>query len=119
MKGIDDSATTRVAIALEPAAGDAWPRGVAKMLRRAHRDGGLRLRGGPLMNFAATPIVMPDPFTGRARLYRSVEHRYQAMRATTAAEHDWVAEAPDPAEAKRRGHALVARPDWEQVREAR
>lgn len=35
--------------------------------------------------------------------YKSVEHAYQAAKATNVIEHDWVAEAPTPGEAKRRG----------------
>ena len=63
-----------------------------------------------LSNFYESPIVDNDiP-------YKTNEHYYQAMKAQDMDEHLWVAAAPTPAEAKRRGRSVVMRPDWEEVK---
>lgn len=115
----DPQSMTRPSLLTAPSAEElALPRGLRRALRDARRSGVLSIKRGPLLNFAASAITLAHPFTGRPALYATVEHRYQAMRATSAVDHDWVASAPDPGEAKARGRSLGARerPDWETFR---
>ena len=73
-----------------------------------------RWRG--LSNFAGGPLTLTHPFTGRPATYRTVEHWYQACKATKEDGHEAVRKAPTPKEAKRRGRSVALRPDWEDVK---
>ncbi len=73
-------------------------------------------RGGPFSNFAMSAIEVPCPFTGRRRTYATVEHYFQASKATTLQEHAHIAEQPTPREAKRAGRHVKLRADWEEVK---
>lgn len=66
----------------------------------------------PLSNFAPTPVTI-DGTT-----YPTTEHYFQAMKSIAPARQRFIALAPTPAEAKRRGRAVPLRPDWESVKEA-
>jgi ribA/ribD-fused uncharacterized protein len=48
---------------------------------------------------------------------QTVEHRFQAAKAITAADADWILAASTPGEAKRRGRQVNLRLDWEQVKD--
>lgn len=61
-----------------------------------------------LSNFAETP------FSYAGVRWPTAEHCYQAGKSP--AQGGWIAEAPTPGEAKRRGRAIIARPDWDQVK---
>jgi hypothetical protein len=52
------------------------------------------------------------------RVYRSVEHAYQALKATTTADHDLVMNAMTPGQAKKLGKKVRIRDDWDQVKDA-
>ena len=67
-----------------------------------------------LSSFHVAPLTADVGFGERE--YASAEHAYQAAKATTAADHDAVAAAATPAEAKERGRAVPRRPDWRAVR---
>ena len=54
------------------------------------------------------------PYKGN--MYPSVEHAFQAAKATDEINHDWVAQAEKPGQAKRRGRQVLCRPDWEVVK---
>lgn len=61
---------------------------------------------------------MPAPFyDADGRLWASSEHRFNALKTLDPTEQEWVASAPDPAEAKKRGNnrtgRLTLRPDWD------
>ena len=56
------------------------------------------------------------PFTVDGKEYRSVEHYFQASKATTEWEHEMVRNATTPVEAKRLGREMRLRPDWEDVK---
>lgn len=73
-----------------------------------------RWRG--LSNFAGGPLTLRDPHTGEDAVYRTVEHWFQAAKATSAEEHAWIRDAPTPKEAKRRGRSVALRADWEDVK---
>lgn len=73
-------------------------------------------RSGPLSNFAMSAIEIPCPFTGRRRIYATVEHYFQASKATTLKEHAHIAEQPTPRDAKRAGRHVKLRADWEEVK---
>lgn len=47
------------------------------------------------------------------RVYPSVEHSYQAAKARNQGDFLYVASAPSPGEAKKRGREIKIRPDWE------
>lgn len=73
--------------------------------------------GGPFSNFVGTPFVIDDPWRPNKRfLYRTVEHYFQAMKATNEADHDLVAYSHSCAIAKMRGRKIVLRSDWEEVK---
>ena len=63
-----------------------------------------------LSNFYASPVM----YEGRE--YPTAEHAFQAAKAEIDADHDYVASAPTPAEAKRRGKQITLRLDWDAVR---
>lgn len=64
-----------------------------------------------LSNFADSMICHGYVF------YPTVEHYFQAMKTLDPKERGWIAAAPTPGEAKRRGRAVKLRPDWEEVKE--
>jgi ribA/ribD-fused uncharacterized protein len=91
--------------------------------------GTLLFYGGRFSNFAATPgLRLPEGWYGHARpapilLVATVEHYFQACKATTRADFLWVLSAPSAPSAKRRGsrhgeggRRLALRPDWELVK---
>jgi ribA/ribD-fused uncharacterized protein len=63
-------------------------------------------------NFSLHSIRLLDPWTGKPRVYKTCEHRYQAMKANSQAEHDWVCEAPTAFESKERGREVKLRLMW-------
>lgn len=76
--------------------------------------------GGPFSNFVGGPFKigyeqpwMEIPY---AREYGTVEHFFQASKATNRQDHDRIADAWDPGRAKVRGNAVDLRPDWEEVK---
>ena len=48
--------------------------------------------------------------------HRTVEHRFQSIKAADEREAAWVRSAPNPVEAKRRGGLVRMRPDWDEIR---
>jgi hypothetical protein len=48
--------------------------------------------------------------------YPTAEHVYQAMKARSDGEREWVRTAPTPSEAKRRGRGLLTAPGWAERR---
>ena len=60
-----------------------------------------------LSNFFARDVTTDTGFT-----YASVEHAYQAAKATTEEERLAIASAPSPKKAKHRGAKLSPPPDW-------
>lgn len=67
----------------------------------------------PLSNY------MPASFYADGRLWKSSEHRFNALKSLNPTEQAWVADAPTPAEAKRRGNdrtgRITLRPDWDTI----
>lgn len=49
--------------------------------------------------------------------YRSAEHAFQAAKATTEADHDWILYAPSAKEAKRRGRIITLKENWDQLKD--
>ena len=66
-----------------------------------------------LSNFEPSAITMADRIT-----YPTVEHAYQAAKATSLAARERIAALATPGGAKRAGRALVLRDDWERVKDA-
>lgn len=67
---------------------------------------------GVFSNFSISSIFLPHPFTQRLIEYPTGEHRFQAMKATSADRHDYVNRANSALEAKRRGREIELRDDW-------
>lgn len=78
-------------------------------------DSPIYFYGGPFSNFVGYPIALPNQW-GKETTYLTVEHYFQAQKATTQSEHDYVNEAKSPSEAKRRGQNIRLRWDWDDVR---
>jgi N-glycosidase YbiA len=70
--------------------------------------------GSPFSNFARSPIWLPCPLDSDVLVeHPTVEHAFQAAKATTWPDFRRVWLAPTPAEAKRIGRwEITARPDW-------
>lgn len=95
----------------------------------ASLDGVLLIERGPLLNFWGSAFELPHPHRDGKRTYRTVEHRFQAMKSTCAIFppgapmvgvaanremiHDRVADVYRAADAKREGRSLLINvPDW-------
>lgn len=68
---------------------------------------------GCFSNFSKHDVVLPHPFTGGPVAYATSEHRYQAMKATTAEDHDFVATAPSAYASKQHGREIALREGWD------
>lgn len=69
---------------------------------------------GQFSSFSPHGVLLPDPWKPgiQLRLYRSGEHRYQAMKAVREEDHDFVADADGPALSKQYGNSIQLRDDW-------
>lgn len=77
--------------------------------------------GGPYSNFVGGPFLITSELrffspSDEPLSYRTVEHFYQAMKATTVDEFDAVRNTRDTWMAKSLGQRVTLRPDWEQVK---
>lgn len=63
-------------------------------------------------NFSPHGVHLPCPVTAEEKYYRTGEHRYQAMKAVTLDQHEWVREAPTAFEAKQRGRGVDLKENW-------
>ena len=64
-----------------------------------------------LSNFYQRPLAY------NGHVYRSAEHAYQANKAWLIVEHDYVRNAPTPAEAKKRGKEIARVDCWEDIKD--
>ncbi len=64
-----------------------------------------------LSNFWPSPIVDENHLT-----WKTVEHYYQACKATTEEDRELIRNSPKPGDAKRLGKKIKLREDWEQVK---
>lgn len=59
----------------------------------------------------------PSPFrAANGKVYQTVEHFFQAHKATTEVGHESIRNQYTPGRAKRRGQIIPLRPDWEDVK---
>ena len=77
--------------------------------------------GGPFSNFAPTPdLWLPYGYYGHTETdqvaVQTVEHWFQACKATSRREFDRILGCSSAGEAKRAGRELQLRSDWEQVK---
>lgn len=56
------------------------------------------------------------PYTFEGRTYKTVEHGYQAAKATNAKDRAKIANADGPGAAKRLGRHIKLRPNWEKIK---
>lgn len=63
-------------------------------------------------NFSRHAVELVHPFTRERTFYRTGEHRFQAMKAITPDEHQFVMDAPGPGQAKMRGRQIRLRDGW-------
>src|SRR4051812_47701918 len=67
---------------------------------------------GIFSNFSRHSLELPHPFTAEMTIYLTGEHRYQAMKADNADDHDYVLEVDNPGAAKLRGQHVTLREGW-------
>jgi ribA/ribD-fused uncharacterized protein len=84
-------------------------------------EGTVYFYGGPLSNFAPTPgLRLPFGYQGHHENDRvpvsTVEHWFQACKATSRQQFDMILACGTAAAAKRAGRETELRPDWEQIR---
>lgn len=70
--------------------------------------------GGPFSNFAPSVFAAKDRW-GRPRWYKTVEHYFQAAKATTPEDHDYVVSAEKARQAKNRGREIKLRSGWDDM----
>lgn len=58
----------------------------------------------------------PSTITVDGKLYKTVEHAYQAHKTLDESARDLIRSAKDPSEAKKLGRSLPLRHDWEEVK---
>lgn len=67
-----------------------------------------------LSNFYQSPVDMTPPFPALVPFrYATAEHAYQAAKAVTREDHDRIAAAATPGDAKKIGRRVKARADWD------
>lgn len=81
---------------------------------------GARGEWGCFSSFSAHPVVMINPWTWKMMEYRTGEVRFQALKATSEKDHDYVVDAHKESfepgiismESKTRGRSIKLRGDW-------
>jgi ribA/ribD-fused uncharacterized protein len=66
-----------------------------------------------LSNFAYTPfrfIPLPE------KVWPTAEHCYQSLKARHPEQMEWIASAPSPSEAKRRGRSVAMRDNFDKIK---
>ena len=58
----------------------------------------------------------PVSIEHKGMVFMSLEHAYQAAKTRRVAERRWIADSMSPGQAKKRGHMVGLRPDWEQIK---
>lgn len=64
-----------------------------------------------LSNFAACDVKY------HGNIYKTAEHAFQAAKATTKQDHDYVASAPTPGQAKWRGRSITICKQWDAMKD--
>lgn len=74
--------------------------------------------GGPLSNFAPSPIISSNPFGEDDEIlsFPTVENFYQAWKATNREDFERIAINPDTWACKRDGNRIQLRGDWEEIK---
>jgi ribA/ribD-fused uncharacterized protein len=65
-----------------------------------------------LSNFADSPIIINSVY------FPTVEHYFQASKATSSRSFEMIKNAESPSEAKKLGKNIALREDWEQIKDA-
>jgi N-glycosidase YbiA len=77
---------------------------------RLEPDGGVYFYGGPLSNFAVTPIELDG------ELWPSVEHYFQAQKTAKPGDSEAIRRARTPRDGKRMGRIASSRSDWDELK---
>jgi ribA/ribD-fused uncharacterized protein len=67
-------------------------------------------------NYAFLSNFYYSPFYFDGVLYKTVEHFYQAAKAISKRDHEWIRNAKTPGEAKKIGRQVLMRADWEDAK---
>lgn len=70
-----------------------------------------------LSNFYACRMEFSNDIDPDGRYYPTLEHAYQAAKATNVDDMKFVYWADTPADAKRRGRIIPVRKDWEKIKD--
>lgn len=75
-------------------------------------------RGNMVHSFLSNFYVSPSLHVERlsTMLARTGEHAYQACKALTISEQEYILRAPTPGQSKARGREISLRPDWEAIK---
>lgn len=69
--------------------------------------------GDPLSNFARSPLHLACPYCQAPQAAFTVEHGFQAAKATRCEDWHHLIAADGPKEARARGRQITLRPDWD------
>jgi ribA/ribD-fused uncharacterized protein len=81
------------------------------------RTSGVQLfggRGDPMSNFGRSELNVTCPFCGQTLVACTVEHGFQASKATTCEDFHAVLACEKPDQARAMGKKIVLRPDWDE-----
>lgn len=70
---------------------------------------------GVFSNFSDHPVSMINPWTDETQVYWTSEHYFQAMKATSAQAHHYIANTRSATFTKSRGRQTELRLDWSEV----
>lgn len=72
--------------------------------------------GGEFSNYVGPPMLMVHPWTGELEEYMTVEHYFQANKATDLHGHEQIRQAESPSLAKMLGNSIKLRDDWAEIK---
>lgn len=80
----------------------------------------INLKQQTISSFRQQHFFLSNFFTCRieynGRLYKTVEHLFQASKATNEKDHEAIRNAPKPGDAKRLGGGVQLRADWKEIK---
>lgn len=71
-------------------------------------------KGDPLSNFAFCDIEVDCPFCSKTTVSKTIEHAFQAGKATTCEDWHLIMNLKGPSQARAKGKKILLRSDWDQ-----